>query len=90
MTTQTNNLLKIDKDIDREKLEQQALFNLDFEDYKKQVYIEKQKKERDLEKNPPKFKFNDDNCYNNNDISNAYLITGLLMIIFAIIMMLIA
>ncbi len=49
--------------ISGQKLQQGALNNLDFEDYKKQVYKEKNIEKRRLQKNPPKFKFNDDYNY---------------------------
>jgi len=74
--------------ISGQKLEQEALNNLDFEDYKKQVYLEREKQQKRLQRNPPKFKFNDDYCDSKSDISNAYLFTGIILIVFAIIMML--
>jgi hypothetical protein len=73
--------------ISGQKLQQEALNNLDFEDYKKQVYKEREKQQKLLQKSPPQFKFNDDYCDSKSDISNAYLFTGILLIVFAIIMM---
>jgi hypothetical protein len=73
--------------ISGQKLQQEALNNLDFEDYKKQVYKEREKQQKLLQKSPPRFKFNDDYCDSKSDISNAYLFTGILLIVFAIIMM---
>jgi hypothetical protein len=75
--------------ISGQKLQQEALNNLDFEDYKKQVYLEREKQKRHLQKNPPQFKFNHDYCSSKSDVSNAYLFTGILLIVFAIMMMMI-
>lgn len=75
--------------ISGQKLQQEALNNLDFEDYKKQVYLEREKQKRRLQKNPPQFKFNDDYCGLKSDVSNAYLFTGIILIVFAIMMMMI-
>lgn len=75
--------------ISGQKLQQEALNNLDFEDYKKQVYLEREKQKKRLQKNPPQFKFNDDYCDSKSDVSNAYLFTGIILIVFAIMMMMI-
>ncbi len=73
--------------ISGQKLQQEALNNLDFEDYKTQVYLEREKQKKLLQTNPPQFKFNDDYCGSKSDVSNAYLFTGIILIVFAIIMM---
>ena len=75
--------------ISGQKLQQEALNNLDFEDYKKQVYKEREKEKKSLQKNPPKYKFNDNYCDNKSDINNAYLFTGIFLIAFAIVMMMV-
>lgn len=76
------------EEIDRKK--QNALFNLDFEEYKKQV--KKQFKiDNSLEKYLEKVKnlrYPDDNCDNKKD--NIYLIIGIVLIIFAFILMIFA
>ena len=73
------------EEIDRKK--QNALFNLDFEEYKKQV-----KKQLKLDNTPEKYlekiknlRFPDDVCQNQKD--NTYLIIGIILIVFAFILM---
>jgi len=72
-------------EIDRKK--QNALFNLDFEDYKKQVR-EQMKMDNTPEKYLEKIKnlnFNDTYC--KNKTTNIYLIIGIVLIIFSFILM---
>lgn len=90
MSAQSSDLLTLQPALNGQKLQQEALNNLDFEDYKKQVYKERKRRALELEKNPPEFKFNDDYCENKSDVSNSYLFIGILLIIFAIIMMVLA
>jgi hypothetical protein len=73
------------EEIDRKK--QNALFNLDFEEYKKQV-----KKQLKIDNTPEKYlekiknlRFPDDVCQNQKD--NTYLIIGIILIVFAFILM---
>ena len=73
------------EEIDRKK--QNALFNLDFEEYKKQV-----KKQLKIDNTPEKYlekiknlRFPDDVCQNQKE--NIYLIIGIILIVFAFILM---
>jgi hypothetical protein len=73
------------EEIDKKK--QNALFNLDFEEYKKQV-----KKQLKIDNTPEKYlekiknlRFPDDVCQNQKD--NTYLIIGIILIVFAFILM---
>ena len=64
-----------------EKAKQNALFNLDFEEYKKQVKKQLIEEEVDYSK----VKYLDNYC--KEPETNAYLYIGIIMIIFAIILM---
>jgi hypothetical protein len=73
------------EEIERKK--QNALFNLDFEEYKKQV-----KKQMQIDNTPEQYlekiqnlKFPDDGCV--NDVDYTYLIVGIVLIIFAFILL---
>jgi hypothetical protein len=66
-------------EIDRKK--QNALFNLDFEEYKKQVKKERKEEVVDYEK----IKYLDNYCKPTEDYT--FLIVGIVMILFAIILM---
>ncbi len=73
-----------------ERIKQNALFNLDFEEYKKQV-----KKQFKIDNAPEKYlekirnlRFSDDACH--NKYNNTHLIIGIILIIFAFILMLFA
>ena len=69
-----------------QKDQEQALFNLDFEDYKKNVKEANKNKTIDLSN----MKFNDNYCENLHNDSNPYLFTGILLIILAIIILIFA
>ena len=73
------------EEIDKKK--QNALFNLDFEEYKKQV-----KKQLKIDNTAEKYlekiknlRFPDDMCQNQKD--NTYLLIGIILIVFAFILM---
>ena len=69
------------EEIDRKK--QNALFNLDFEEYKKQVKKNMKSEVVDYEK----IKYLDNYC--KPQVDNTYLIVGIVMIVFAVILMII-
>jgi hypothetical protein len=67
---------------EEERLKQNALFNLDFEEYKKQVKKEMKEEVVDYSK----IKYLDNYC--KEPETNSYLYIGISMIVFAIILML--
>lgn len=66
-----------------ERRKQNALFNLDFEEYKKQV----KKNMKDEVVDYEKIKYLDNYC--KPRVDNTYLIIGIILIVFAIILMVI-
>lgn len=66
-----------------ERRKQNALFNLDFEEYKKQVKKNMKEEVVDYEK----IKYLDNYC--KPQVDNTYLIIGIILIVFAIILMVI-
>ena len=69
------------EEIERKK--RNALFNLDFEEYKKQVKKTMKEEKIDYEK----IKYLDNYCI--PSVDNTYLIIGIILIVFAIILMII-
>ena len=72
--------------ISGQQIQQEALNNLDFESYKQQIYLAREKEKKMIQN----YKFNDNYSDIKSDISNSYLFTGILLIVFAITMLIIA
>ena len=66
-----------------EQRKKNALFNLDFEEYKKQIKKAYKEEKVDYEN----IKYLDNYC--KQEVDNTYLIIGIIMIVFAIVLMII-
>jgi len=79
----SGNILDFNNMTTAEKKKWNALFNLDFDEYKKQVKKEYHEQQVDYSK----IKYLDNYCIPRVD--NTYLIVGIVLIVFAIILMII-
>ena len=86
---------KYDKETEKELIEEQiktlkqnALFNLDFDEYKRQVRNELELLQSNLSKSD--YIVNSDTIINNKYMQSPYLITGIILIIVAFILIIVS